>query len=116
MATFKATTAQRNVRISVPSTAAAGSTVNVKTLISHPMHNGFRHDSQGRPVARDILTDFRCLYNYRLVIHAQLMPGIAANPFLAFSFVADTSGVLRFEWVDQHDNRTEATRDLQVVG
>ncbi len=107
--------ANRKVRISLPTHAEAGSRVSVKTLISHPMHNGFRHDSQGRPIARDILTEFRCLYNQRLVFQAQLMPGIAANPFLAFAFTADVSGSLQFIWTDQHGHTTEASRQLNVT-
>ncbi len=106
---------QRNVRISMPARVAAGSHVSVKTLISHPRHSGFRHDSQGQPIARNILNSFECRYNNRLVLQDQLKPGIAANPFLAFSFLADVSGELRFVWTDDQGATTEARRVITIA-
>ncbi len=84
--------------ISVPSTARRGDVIEVRALIAHPMETGFRADAEGQRVPRDILRRFSCHYNDELVISAELFPAIAANPYLAFPFVATESGRLTFSW------------------
>lgn len=101
-----------NVRISLPESAKRGEIVRIKTLISHPMHNGFRSDSRGERIQRDIITTFTCHYADRLVFRAELQPGIAANPYLTFSAKIDVSGEFRFTWTDQHGKVVEETRNL----
>ena len=101
-------------RISVPSRARAGEIINVKTLFSHPMETGYRRDAVGAPIPRDIVSEFICSYDGRTVFRAELKPGIAANPYFAFSVRADRSGTLTFRWTDQHGNTTVETRELSV--
>jgi sulfur-oxidizing protein SoxZ len=101
-------------RISVPARVSSGAIVPVKTLISHPMETGFRRTSLGVKIPRNILIKFECLYNQKTVFHAELHPAVAANPFIAFHFRADTSGVLEFIWTDQDGIVTRYTRDISV--
>ena len=49
--------------INVPPKAKRGEVIQIKTLISHIMETGFRHDNMGRPIPRDIITSFTCTYN-----------------------------------------------------
>ena len=101
-----------NVRIAIPERAKPGDIIHIKTLISHPMHNGFRRDSRGQRIERDIITKFVCHYADRLVFQADLQPGIAANPYLTFSARIDVSGDFRFTWTDQQGKVVEETRHL----
>lgn len=84
--------------INVPAKAARGQVIEIKTLISHPMETGYRPDSSGKLVPRDIINKFVCTYNGTEVFRADLHPAIAANPFLSFYTVATESGVLTFTW------------------
>lgn len=101
-------------RISVPARASAGEIVDVKTLFSHPMETGYRRDTLGAPIPRNIVREFVCTYDGRVVFRAELEPGIAANPFFAFSLRADRSGELAFRWTDQDGVTTVETRALAV--
>src|SRR5262249_9802955 len=83
-----------------------------KTLISHNMETGFRPDNTGKPVPRDIITDFICKYNGQEIFRAELFPAIAANPFLTFSTIATESGTLSFEWTG--DNGFTATESVNI--
>lgn len=101
-------------RISVPSSAHHNEIVPVKTLISHPMETGFRRNSIGQVIPRNILTRFECRYNGATVFKATLHPAVAANPFIAFHLRAKDSGQIEFIWTDQHGEITRVTRELRV--
>ena len=103
-------------RISSPSTAARGEIVTIKTLVAHPMETGFRRDAAGKPIPRDILAEFECFYDGRLVFRAELNPAVAANPFIAFHLKVDRTGELLFRWRDQHGAVTDVTREISVGG
>lgn len=87
-------------RIRVAERATAGEVVEVRTLLSHPMETGYRIDTSGERVPRNIIERFRCTYDGRTICDATLGPAVAANPYLAFEFVADRSGELVFEWTE----------------
>jgi sulfur-oxidizing protein SoxZ len=84
--------------INVPPKARRGEVIEIKTLISHDMETGYRPDNTGRPIPRNIITDFVCKYNGEEIFRAELHPAIAANPFFVFTTVATESGTISFEW------------------
>jgi sulfur-oxidizing protein SoxZ len=84
--------------INVPPKAKRGQVIEIKTLISHIMETGFRHDNVGKPIPRDIITTFACRFNGEEIFRADLFPAIAANPFVSFHTVATESGTFDFEW------------------
>lgn len=84
--------------VTLPRTAIAGQVVSVRTLLAHPMETGLRPDGQGRLVPRDIVQQLTVTFNAQPVLQAQLHPAVAANPFVAFDFVPDRSGVLELRW------------------
>ena len=90
-----------SARVRIPTEARAGEVVEIRTLLSHPMETGFRVDSFGRRIPRNILTHFTCHYAGRQIISMDLRPGIAANPYLAFRFVADLSGEIVLRWAGE---------------
>ena len=61
--------------INVPPKAKRGEVIEIKTLISHIMETGFRHDNVGEPIPRDIITSFVCSYNGEEIFEAALYPG-----------------------------------------
>ena len=101
-------------RISIPKTAKKGEVIEIKTLIGHPMESGFRRDALGNAIPRDILKEFKCIYDGETVFRAELFPAISANPFMTFHTVATVSGDLEFVWTDQDGVETRETVSIEV--
>ena len=99
--------------INVPPKVKKGEVIAIKTLISHEMETGYRHDNVGKPIPRDIITEFVCTYNGQEIFRAELFPAIAANPFLSFSTVATESGKFEFTWTG--DNGFSATESANIT-
>jgi sulfur-oxidizing protein SoxZ len=102
-------------RIRVPRQAKQGETIEIKTLISHPMETGYRRDTQGRLIPRQIIRTFICTYNGTEVFRADWHPAVAANPYLAFYTIATESGRLHFEWADDDGAVYTAEAEITVV-
>lgn len=101
-------------RIVCPTTARKGEIVEIKTLIQHHMETGHRRDNMGRPIERDIISSLVVTYSRTEVFRAELGPGIAANPFFAFSTIAAETGELVFTWTDEKGAATVEKRLLTV--
>ena len=99
--------------INVPAKAKKGEIIAIKTLISHDMETGYRHDNVGKPIPRDIISLFVCTYNGQEIFRAELHPAISANPFLSFFTVATASGTLEFKWTG--DNGFSATEQASIT-
>ncbi|MGE5511815.1 MAG: thiosulfate oxidation carrier complex protein SoxZ [Bacteroidota bacterium] len=87
-------------RIVVPRQVKKGEIFEIKTLITHDMETGYRRDSEGRPIPRDILNRLVVRYDSEEIFSADLFPGVSANPYVAFTTVATTSGEMTFAWTD----------------
>jgi len=103
------------IRLSVPDTAAKGEVIEIKAMIQHPMESGFRRDSRGEAIARDIITRFACEYDGETVFAADFNPSVSANPFLTFYTTATVSGTLTFRWTDQNGETWSDMADIEVV-
>lgn len=101
-------------RIAIPRTVRRGDVIEIKTLITHPMETGFRMDSMGARIPRNIITDFSCRFRGEVVFAAKLQPGIAANPYLTFFLRVQGDGVLEFNWTGQNDFTWSEARELRV--
>ncbi len=104
-----------NKRISVPSEAKAGDIVEIKTLIMHPMHNGYKFTTQGTRIPVNIIDEFVCTFNDEEVVRVDLRTGISANPYVSFFARVDVSGTFRFTWHDDKGPVYEETADIVVV-
>jgi sulfur-oxidizing protein SoxZ len=102
------------VLINLPSHAKPGEIIEIKTLIAHPMETGYRLDSTGAAIPRDIINHFVCIYNGDEIFRAELFPAIAANPFIAFFTTATESGELVFSWTDDHGQTQTEVRQITV--
>ena len=99
--------------INVPQKVKRGQVIEIKTLISHIMETGFRHDNVGKPIPRNIITRFTATYNGEEIFSADIYPAIAANPFISFSTVATDSGTIAFEWTG--DNGFHETGSAKIT-
>lgn len=102
-------------RIVMPATARKGDIIEIKTLIQHIMETGFRRDDVGKVVPRDIIGSFVVTYAGAEIFRADLNPGIAANPYFAFSTIATESGELVFTWTDEKGDSTIERRKISVT-
>jgi sulfur-oxidizing protein SoxZ len=102
------------VLINFPPRAKRGEIIEIKTLIQHPMETGYRLDSKGAVIPRDIISRFTCAYNGDEVFRAELFPAISANPFIAFSTLATESGELVFSWIDDNGQIQSEIRQITV--
>ena len=103
------------VRVDVPKTAKRGEIIDIRTLISHTMETGFRRDYLGKPLPRDIITEFTCTYNGAEICRAVLHPAISANPYLTFSAVATESVTLQFKWTGDKGFSVTESAAISVV-
>lgn len=100
--------------VNVPPKAKRGDVIQIRTLISHIMENGFRHNSMGQPVPRNIITAFVCTYNGETIFDATLYPAISANPFLTFHAIATESGTFNFKWTGDNGFTQEVSAKITV--
>ena len=102
------------VRIAVPATAQKGEVIEIRTLISHPMDNGFRFDNLGQRIPHHIIETFFVTYNGTEVFHANFHPAQATNPYMVFHTVATESGTLEFTWLDDDGSVYTESREITV--
>jgi sulfur-oxidizing protein SoxZ len=98
--------------INVPAKAKRGDVIEIKTLIAHDMESGYRPDSVGTMIPRNIVRLFVATYNGAEIFRAELHPAIAANPFLSFTTIATENGQIEFRW--SGDNGFSATETVQI--
>jgi sulfur-oxidizing protein SoxZ len=89
-----------DARISIPPKVARNEPFEVRVQIRHPMETGYRTDDSGKSIPRNVIRGFSCKLNGEVVFSAQLSSGIAANPYLRYFVIAQNSGEMIFEWVD----------------
>jgi sulfur-oxidizing protein SoxZ len=100
--------------ISLPAKARRGEVVEIRAMLAHPMETGFRPDSQGRLIPRDIVNRFECTIGGEPVFACDLHPAVSANPFLSFTMTAVASGELVFRWRDDGGAVVEEKRRFEV--
>ena len=102
-------------RVSVPATARRGEELEVRIAIQHPMETGFRFDANGRAITKNVVNNLVVRFEGEEVLVAELGSGIAANPYLQFTAVADRSGTFTFEWVDDQGVRETQAAAITVT-
>lgn len=98
------------VRLSLAGPVRANAEVEVRLLLGHVMETGFRHDSSGAQVAKDVLQFVTVHVGDTLVFESELGTGMAANPMFFFSFtLPPQAGDMVVRWTD-HQGRTGQLR------
>ena len=103
-------------RIQLPAVAKRGEVFEVRIAIQHPMETGFRFDLSGRAIPKNVINRLVCRYNGAEVFRAEMGSGVAANPYLQFCTVAEASGEMVFEWIDDSGNRGMEHAAISVTG
>ncbi|APO87421.1 MULTISPECIES: thiosulfate oxidation carrier complex protein SoxZ [unclassified Marivivens] len=101
-------------RVRVPRDAAAGESIVIKTLISHPMESGQRKDGDGNLIPRSIINRFTCEFNGQSVVDVTLEPAISTNPYFEFQSLVPESGTFTFTWYDDDGSVYTDTKDIAV--
>lgn len=101
-------------RVKVPSKAAAGEAITIKTLISHPMESGQRKDSSGNPIPRSIINRFVVDFNGQNVIDVTMEPAISTNPYFEFEATVPEAGEFKFTWYDDDGSVYEDSKAISV--
>lgn len=101
--------------IHVPPNPKRGDVVEIRVTLAHPMETGYRPDSDGKLLPRNIVTQFSCSFEGTPVFSAVLYPAIAANPFIAFSWRVAGSGTLSFNWEGDNGFRQAETVQVQAA-
>lgn len=101
-------------RVKVPSSAAAGEVVTIKTLISHKMESGARKDSDGNPIPRHIINRFTCDLNGANVVDMEMHGAISTNPYVEFQAKVDASGEFKFTWYDDDGDVYTESKSITV--
>jgi len=104
-----------NPRIKLPDSARVGDVIEVKTLMTHVMETGYRHDKYGKLVARNIINSFVAKFGQKEVFRAEFGTGISANPFVSFQMRVPGPGVFEFAWTDDRGVTTVATEPLKIA-
>ncbi len=103
-------------RVQLPRQAQRGEIIEVRIAIQHRMETGFRFDNFGKPIPKNVVNEVVCRYNGAEVFRAEMGSGVAANPYLQFHTIAEASGELVFEWVDDAGVRGSERAWIEVVG
>jgi len=92
-------------RVNLPREAKRGEIIELKIAIRHPMETGFRYDLFGKAIPKNVVNSLICSFNGKPIFRAEMGSGVAANPYMEFHALADTSGEFLFEWVDDEGAR-----------
>ncbi|MBJ6371421.1 thiosulfate oxidation carrier complex protein SoxZ [Sedimentitalea arenosa] len=102
-------------RVKVPSSAAAGEAVTIKTLISHKMESGQRKDSDGNVIPRSIINRFTCDFNGQNVVDIKMEPAISTNPYFQFEATVPEAGDFAFKWYDDDGSVYEDNKSVTIA-
>lgn len=102
------------VRLTFSGALRANNEVEVRLLLGHVMETGFRHDSSGVLVAKDILVSVVVKLDETTVFEAELGTGMSANPMLFFPLtLPPQGGTMVVEWTDDQ-GRAGSVRKLLI--
>lgn len=102
-------------RVKVPRKAAAGDTITIKTLISHPMETGLRKDKQGELIPRKIINKFVATFEGEEIITVDIDPAVSANPYFQFDMTVPGPGTIRFEWTDDDGSVYDIEKKIKAA-
>ncbi len=107
---------EKQRKLKYKETVTQGELVKVKTLAEHEMESGVRRDEKtGVIYPRLIIYKVTARYNGQIVFKANWFSGVSANPYLAFYFRADKSGLIEIEWEDDYSKSTFKRGYLKVL-
>ncbi len=92
---------------------ATGDTVEVQSLIQHPMDSGFVKDSTGEIIPAHYIEILTFEHEGKTVFTAFWGPAVAKDPYLKFTFKGGKRGdSLKISWVDNEGKKDESQATL----
>lgn len=118
-----ATTSLRTL-ITLPVNATKGSLIDIRVLAQHSMETGYRRDSDGAILKRDLIRRFIVRFQSakagaaegEVVFAATLHAAVSANPYFSFAWRASESGTFVFAWEGDNGLSHRESRTLAVGG
>ena len=101
-------------RVRIQRQAKAGETIEIRTLIEHPMETGLRHEG-AVPVPRNLLNRLLVKMNGETLFAAELRNGVAANPYHVFFARIERTSDFEFVWTDENGRWVNATARVTVA-
>lgn len=98
--------------VHLPATVVRGEPFEVRTTLAHPMETGYRRDSDGTLLPRDIVRRMEVRFEGARVFAAELYPAMSANPYVAFWLRVDSAGTLEITWTGDRGFRHVEARPL----
>ena len=99
-------------RVQIPPTVRRGEVFEIRVLLQHPMETGYRVDSAGVLLPRDLIRRLEAHFDGELILAAELHAALSANPYFAFHFRLPRSGALTLRW--QGDNGFAHSESLRI--
>ena len=107
---------QLPVRLTLQGALRPGGPVEVRLMLGHAMETGFRHDSSGKRVSKNILDSVVVRLDDAVIFEAELGTGMAANPMLFFSMTLPAlpagGAALEVQWTDDQGRRGSMRKAL----
>lgn len=86
--------------------------VQVKALITHPMHTGLRRDSKGEKIPAHYINKVVVEANGEPVMTADWTGSISKNPFISFSYKGEKSDMVKLTWTDNQGKSDSLERKV----
>ena len=102
-------------RLSLPPVVTRGEVFEVKTLVTHPMDNGFMFTRDGKRIPRKIINRFEVSFNGEPVFSADWHEAISPNPFMSFHAAVEESGIFEFRWYDDDGTVYTSSAEIEVT-
>lgn len=74
--------------------------VQVKSLITHPMHTGLRRTKKGKKISAEYITQVMVEANGESIMIADWTGSISKNPFISFSYAGAKGDKIKLSWKD----------------
>ncbi len=105
-----------DAKILVPTAVSRGDVIDVRALISHPMHTGLFRDPDGNPIPARFINDVRVSYGGEEIARFEWTSGISRDPYVQFSLKADKEAPLKMTWKDNTGGTYEQAVDIKFGG
>lgn len=81
-------------------TKQKGDAVQVKSLITHPMHTGLRRTKKGEKIPAHFISEVMVEANGENIMTANWTGSISKNPFISLSYAGKKGDTVKLSWKD----------------
>ncbi len=91
-----------------------GDKVNVKAIVSHPMHTGRTKDKKtGEKIPEHYINEVIVTANGKTLLTADWTGTVSKNPYLSFNYAGKSGDKIKLSWKDNKDNTGEAEKTVK---